>query len=225
LKNLFCYNFASYKNCGLKNTQQLITSIIPFANSYYWAALLKAKTVLLDPNEHYEKMSFRNRYYIATAHGEQCLSIPLKSGRNQRTAMKEVQISYAENWQQQHWRTIYSAYNRSPYFEFYKDELEQLFSKKHERLLDFNLASLEWLQQKLQLELTIEFTQHYQKDIALAADLRRMKPQIQPDISFPHYYQVFEERNGFLPNLSLLDLLFNEGRLAGKYLRAIADKM
>lgn len=192
---------------------------MPFGNIYYWAHWVNANNVSVDLAEHYEKMSYRNRYYIATAHGKQCLTIPLVAGRNQRAAMKDVIISYAENWRQQHWRTIYSAYNRSPYFEYYKDELESFFLKEYESLVDFNIASIEWIKKQLSLNIEIVLLNEYQKEYSEVLDLRSLKPNETLSIQFQAYYQVFEERNDFIPNLSVLDLLFNEGKYALEYLR------
>ncbi len=174
---------------------------------------------MLDAAEHFEKMSYRNRYYIATAHGKQCLSIPLTNGRNQRVPMKEVRIAYAEDWQQQHWRTIFSAYNRSPYFEYYKDSLLEIFQQKFDRLIDFNLATIHWLKQKLNVAFEEKLVDEYVLNFENAIDLRKIKPKDNILFSSRPYYQVFEERTGFLENLSMLDLLFNEGRNAVKYLK------
>jgi len=192
---------------------------LPFGNIEYWSLLSKATHVALDMAEHFEKRSFRNRYYIAAAHGIQCLSLPLLAGRNQRAAMQDVKISYAENWRQQHWRSLYSSYNRAPYFEYYKDELEDFFLQRYEQLTDFNLASFEWIKNQLGLSFETTYLTAYKKIYPDTHDIRNIKPNDKNSNRFPHYYQVFEDRNGFTANLSVLDLLFNEGRYAAEYLK------
>jgi hypothetical protein len=136
--------------------------------------------------------------------------------------MHETGIDNKSHWRKQHWRTIVSAYNNAPYFEFYKDSLEKLFTENFERLLDFNLATLQWLQQQLgvKFEETLLDTYHPKYPEA-KEDLRKMKPGGESchDCNFPIYYQVFEERTGFFPNLSLLDLLFAEGPFTARWLR------
>lgn len=183
----------------------------------------EATIVQLDIAEHFAKMSFRNRYYIATAQGKHCLSIPIENGRNHRVPMNEIRISYAENWQQLHWRTLYSAYNRSPYFEYFRDDLYTLYEQPYETLVEFNRASLQWLKAKLNCPLEEQLIKTYRRIYENAMDSRQLQPRDEPELVFPPYHQVFQERNGFIPNLSILDLLFNEGRYAKSYLDQITS--
>src|SRR5690606_2966239 len=185
----------------------------------WWKQAMNASVLLWDLAEHYEKMSFRNRYSIATAHGKHSLSIPLHKGREQRAAMKDIKLSYNENWQKQHWRTLFSAYNRSPYFEYYSPELETIFLKKQERLVDFNMATVHWVKRQLRLNTEEKFITEYRKNHEVVTDLRNLKPQDESAHSPITYHQVFEDRNGFIPHLSILDLLFNEGKYAIQYLK------
>ena len=167
-------------------------------------------------------MSYRNRYYITGANGLIPLSIPLQQGREQRKRMAEVGISYAENWQVQHWRTLVSVYNRSPYFQHYEPSLQQLFEKKFELLYEFNLASVVWLINQLKADVEIKTTDVYRKEYENdVADLRNLKPGAEklPVKESEPYYQLFNERNGFIPNLSILDLLFSEGPYALQWLK------
>jgi hypothetical protein len=150
------------------------------------------------------------------------MSIPISGGRERKAPMKEMSIDNKSHWQQQHWRTIVSAYNNAPYFEFYKDSLEKLFIERFERLSDFNLATLHWLKQQLNLRFEETLLEAYRAIYAEAEeDLREMKPALElcDNCDFPLYYQVFQERTGFLPNLSLLDLLFAEGPFTAKWLK------
>lgn len=191
----------------------IISPVLPFPNIYWWLQASRVMKVCFDVSEHFEKMSYRNKYYITGANGLIALSIPLVEGRQQRRAMAEVQISSHERWQVQHWRTLVSVYKRAPYFEHYEPSLTVLFENTFEKLADFNLASMHWLKQQLNVKFEEEILTSYQKDYPGAADLRRnFKPGIERDpLAENLYYQLFSERNGFLPGLSMLDLLFTEG--------------
>ena len=190
-------------------------------------------------------MSFRNRCQIAGAEGIIQLSIPLVQGRDQKTVMKDVRIADRQDWQAQHWKTILSCYSRSPWFEFYRDELGELYRKPFHFLQDWDLACFEWSARMLQLPQTNSLTDAYRKkyDEKEWLDLRNQllpnavrklssAPEIRtealigqsaaPGIPVPaneshpmiRYRQVYEERIGFLPGLSILDLLFCEGKNA-----------
>lgn len=200
----------------------IVSPALPFPNISWWSYLRDASVdILLDRYEHFEKMTFRNRYMIAGANGIITLSIPLAAGREQRKPMKDVLICNKTRWQTQHWRTLVSVYNRSPYFEHYRQELEQLFHQPFEQLFDFNLASIQLIQRLLNVKNNIVFNNAYQKDYPEAnGDIRhrfRSGGYDQHAEVLPHYYQVFADRIGFAPNLSILDLLFSEGPQA-KYM-------
>jgi hypothetical protein len=200
----------------------VVSSLTPFPNIGWWGSVLQADVVIWDIAEHFEKMSTRNRYEIATSNGRLKLSIPLKNGRDQRTPMNDLAISNAEPWQRQHWRTLVSAYNRSPFFEYYAPSLEQVFSQPFHFVKDFNLATIHWLMQQIRLQKEEQFFFSYVKEVPPGvADLRLPARKNKPtqNADFKPYYQVFEARNGFLPNLSLLDLLFAEGTYTLSFLR------
>jgi hypothetical protein len=201
--------------------QRVITSFLPFPPIAWWQVVIQASSLCLDRAEHYEKMSYRNKYYIATANGKLGLSIPLEGGRNQRIAINKVHISDREKWQQQHWRTITSAYKRSPYFEFYEPTLSVLFEKKYQNLVDFSLDSIKWVMGQMQLTTEILFIDSFQKNYPDDIDLRHALKPSQEDLNgdLPLYQQVFQEHIGFLPNLSVLDLLFSEGPYALRLLK------
>jgi hypothetical protein len=189
----------------------IVSSFMPFPSIAWWMSAAKSETIILDRAEHFEKMSYRNKYYITGANGPITLSIPLTDGREQRKPMKDVQICNKDRWQIQHWRTLVSVYKRSPYFEHYEPSLERLFHTQYDLLIDFNLATIEWLKAQLKLKCNIEFADTYLKEHEGTIDLRNLKRSKDVANNTPKYYQLFEERNGFLPNLSLLDLLFSEG--------------
>ena len=176
------------------------------------SALSKKSHVIFEQYENFQKMSFRNRCVVAGSNGAVHLSVPLEKGRGQRELMKEVRISQHEDWQKQHWRTIESCYSRSPFFEFYRDEVFELLQKRQVFLLDMNLAILQWLQKVLANRSVISLTASYEKHHPASGrhDLRnRILPKNFQEQAFPfRYTQVFEDRIGFLPNLSILDLLF-----------------
>ncbi len=171
--------------------------------------------------EIYRKMSFRNRCLIAGANGIISLSVPLQQGRNQQLPMHEVKIARSEPWQSLHWKSIQSAYNRSPFFDHYRDELNLLFCRKVGKLMDWNLECLEWVMEKLDRPVSIRLTEspEQESDTGLWEDHRNEVLPKNHRLCMPiKYQQVFEEKTGFLPNLSILDLLFNRGKEAGNLL-------
>lgn len=178
----------------------------------------------IEQYEIFRKMSFRNRCYLAGANGIICLSIPVEGGRTHKGIMKDTKISNSDKWQLQHWKTITSCYNRSPWFEFYRDELESMYRKQVSFLLDWNLECINWVFPKLELSLEMSLTQEYVKtyEQGIFVDLRNhYLPKSIHSIKEDQvkYTQVFEDRLGFIPNLSILDLLFCEGKNAGKRLK------
>ena len=162
-------------------------------------------------------MSFRNRCLIASVNGIQELSIPLEGGRDQRLLMKDLRISYREDWQRKHWGAIYSAYGRSPWFEYYRQELQQFFQNRDTFIVDWNMKFLLWANRQLGISPQIQFTGSYVKDYPPGEylDLRdwfRPQNRLMSGLDkLPRYRQVFEDRTGFLPGVSILDLLCCEG--------------
>ncbi|WP_126248889.1 WbqC family protein [Chitinophaga rhizosphaerae] len=181
----------------------------------FYKTLIECEKVRFERMEHYQKVSFRNRCYIAGPNGMILLSVPLVKGKNQRTVMKDVRISNLEPWQQLHWKTLTSAYRRSPWFEYFEPELELLYEKEFEYLLDWNMACFEFANRALGFAPVVELTEVFEKDYnndTAILDLRdKMVPGQVPENAI-QYTQVFGERTGFLPNLSILDLLFCEGK-------------
>ncbi len=183
----------------------------------WWMQAAQADIVILDSGEYFQKMTSRNRYDISGANNSIKLSVPLVNGRNQHVPMKEVQIYNGDRWQTQHWRTLVSVYKRSPYFDHYEDSLKPLFETPFISLIDFNRASVRWVRQQLKLKFEIQETEVFVKDYPKEViDLRNSKIIT----ASPKYYQVFEDRIGFLPDLSILDLLFSEGPFSVERLRS-----
>jgi hypothetical protein len=188
----------------------------------YWSALLKADTIVLDKHEHFVKRSYRNRAHILGANGLLRLSIPLEHGKHQYAAMKDVRISYNENWQKLHWQSFTSAYRRSPFFEYYEDQLKPFYEVKEEFLFDFNYKLIQAIASILKLDLTIQISESYLKETGEMPDLRTsFSPSDKTESIFPSYPQVFSDRFPFLENLSVLDLMFNLGSRSADYLRGI----
>lgn len=191
----------------------MISSSIPFPPVYWWIKAFQSKNVTIDLAEHYQKMSYRNRYYLAAPDGKILMSLPLENGRNQRISISEVKLSADTNWQSNHWKTIVSLYNRSPFFEYFEHYFKSIFEQSFESLHAFNIAGIIQINKLLKLGLNIQTTNTFIKTYPdEIIDIRDIKPQQEPEgMNMLTYYQVFEDRCGFQPNCSILDLLFCEG--------------
>ncbi len=177
-----------------------------------YKALVKHDILKIEKYEHYQKLSYRNRCYVAGPNGRMILSVPLARGKNQRTIMKDVRISNEEKWQGLHWKTLVSAYRRSPWFEYYEEDLQGLFEKPFHFLMDWNMACFEWTNSKLGIKMPVIYTDSYEKVVSGVTDARESILPGPVTESEPGYTQVFQERTGFIPGLSILDLLFCEGK-------------
>jgi len=186
---------------------------------YYLSEILDSDTILIEKHENFVKQSYRNRCDIVTANGKLSLSIPLIK-QVDKELISEKKISYAENWQKQHWRAISSAYKNSPYFEFFEDDFKPFYEHKFEFLFDFNSQLLKTILHILRVKKTILFTEEYQSSANHIMDLRSLSDinKTANEAKQKSYYQVFDDKHGFLPNLSCIDALFNVG-LETKQLR------
>ena len=172
--------------------------------------------------EPWRKMSFRNRCVVVGSHGPINLSIPVLEGREQKKLLKDVAIDNRKPWQAQHWKTITSCYNRSPWFAFFEPELAGLYNKPVELLNEWNLICLDWVVKKLGVSIHVDYLEYVPGEQGSEGDAEvvdwrnKITPKsIQTDFSNPvRYHQVFEERIGFIPHVSILDLLFCEGKNA-----------
>lgn len=185
----------------------------------WFSALQNTDTVYIEAHDNYQKGSYRNRCHLSGSHGLIRLSIPLSKGKHQQMPSKDVLIDDSQNWQVQHWRTIQSAYGKSPFFEFYSDELKVLYTNKVSHLFDWNLELLHWMKEQLNIQTNILLTTEYLPEYPDKSDLRTsFSPKQQEGLNLKPYPQVFEDRFGFIPNLSILDLLFCMGPEAPYYL-------
>ena len=183
-----------------------------FPSIAYIKLLQSAGAIYIEFNEHYRKGTYRNRCYIAGANGSLRLSVPLEKSKRSNILIKDKKIAYDMDWQKLHWQSLCSAYRRSPYFEYFEDDLAKLFLKKETFLLDLNEKLLYWILKTLTIDKAIHYTTAFEKEVNDMQDARGiLMPNKMPEIELPEYHQVFADRNGFLPNLTILDWLFNEG--------------
>lgn len=175
----------------------------------YFQLLCHYKKAVIEQWETYPKQTLRNRTTVMTANGAQRLTVPVVKPNGNHTLTCDIQISYSEPWNVQHWRTIMSAYNASPYFLYYRDALEHVLMQRYDRLMELNetliTLVLKWLKVNCNLQFSDKFTlpTHQNNDFRYNLE----------DIPYKQkkYYQVFDSKYPFLPNLSILDLLFNMG--------------
>lgn len=190
-----------------------------FAPIQWYQKLLHYDLCFLEQHDHFVKQTYRNRCIIAAESGPLSLSLPVGGTGGEKIETRDLRISDHGNWRRNHWNAISSAYGESPFFEFYADDLRPFFEKRWDYLFDFNLAITLKMCELLGFEPKIKATDHYLTPDETEADgiddfrevIRPKHPL--PDAGFQpkRYYQVFEQRQGFLPNLSILDLLCNEG--------------
>ncbi|HXK82441.1 MAG TPA: WbqC family protein [Bacteroidales bacterium] len=200
----------------------LSTAVLP--NIQYLSKLLKYKTVFVEANENFPKQTYRNRFEIATANGYMSLSIPVVAARVHKVPIRKVLIDYSENWQQKHINAITSAYKNAPFFQYYADEIFTVFCDKTDKLFDFNMNLTQTLIRLIGFNKEVRCTDSFVKDTGCDDYRFKINPKkksMNPDGNFRivKYYQVFEDKHGFIPNLSSIDLLFNEGPLAYSILK------
>ena len=204
----------------------LVTSYWP--NLHYFFYVLNASIINIEQFDNYSKQSYRNRTQILSANGVLNLSIPIKKNKSEKV-VNAIEISYKEDWQKNHWRAITSAYKNSPYFDFFEEDLKVFYSNKYNLLIDYNLDQLKFIIKVLKQKENIQLTKQYESNPESVIDLRTI---IHPKQSYlsdkllankldQSYYQTFENKISFTPNLSILDLLFNKGLHTIDYLKSI----
>lgn len=191
----------------------------------YFSLIQSFTEVIVEKFEHYEKQTYRNRCYINTANGKECLIVPLTS-KHGKVVIKDIQIDYGQKWLNNHWRTIQSAYGNAPFFEYYSQDLHQVLFKKHRFLYDLNMELLTMCLNWLRYHTAIKETLQYEKVPSLAIkDFRSaLNPKKEGDCNrffkSEEYRQVFGSK--FVPNLSIIDLIFCEGPGSLSIVRASA---
>ncbi len=201
----------------------MIIPIFYFGSIDIWVHILKARSVRIEANENYQKKSQRNKSTILCSSGPQLLSIPLQKGKHQKRKIKEVKISYDENWPKLHLKKVEDAYGQAPYYSFYIEELSNILSSDEPLLYNLNFRLINWLAEKMDLDLSLIETFEYKKDYPTLKDLRTkysLSDKMTTILETP-YPQVFESDFGFMSNLSIIDLLMNQGPESKVYLKEI----
>ena len=183
-----------------------------------FVAMAKAATITFEMDDNFQKQTNRNRMYIYSPNGLQMLNIPVKNS-NSKQMTKDVKLETAFDWQKQHFKTLEAAYRNSPFFEYYEDALMPIFTKKHTFLMDLNIETIEIVSKCLKLDFAPQKTTEYFHEVNGLDDFRVLANGKKDMNTFCSYTQVFQEKKGFITNLSILDLLFNEGRFALDYLK------
>jgi hypothetical protein len=179
-----------------------------------FAELLNQQQILFDDSLPFQRSTFRNRTIIAGSNGMIQLSIPIIGGRSVKLPYRDIEIDYKNDWQRDHFRTLCTVYDNSPFYMFYKDELAVLFESKSTFLFEWNLLCLKWVFRKIKLDTPILFEKEFNENDSSIFVVDRLLPSNYSDENFSpflKYSQVFEDKIGFKPNLSILDLLFNVG--------------
>lgn len=191
-----------------------------FPSIAHYVVFANAEEIVFEMEDNFQKQTYRNRTYIYGANGSLMLNVPVRhSKKDKHQKYRDIQIANETAWQRLHFKSLESAYRASPYFEYYEDELLPLFKKKYTYLIDLNFDTIEIINECLQLEVNTQKTQKYQSVVSDLKDFRELVDVKKEAIhQFDEYTQVFDAKHGFLPNLSILDLLFNEGTNALSYL-------
>lgn len=200
-----------------------------FPTTWFFARCMQYKHVLIEAYEHYQKRSYRNRCQISGPNGTVWLSVPLRKGKNRQCPIREVEIAYDEPWQSKHWHSIRSSYGKTPYFEHYEDLIRQLIFNSSPCLFDRNQRIIDTLLDELGLGHGTGLTDTYTREPDNIADLRGRNPVIvrPTDLPYmgPEYPQPFIHKYPFIPNLSILDLLFCTGPEAFRHLEQITAQL
>jgi hypothetical protein len=187
--------------------------------SYFTTLQERDFDLIIEKHEHFPKQTFRNRAIIASPDGTLDLILPVVKGSKTHTPIKDVKISYDSKWQRLHWLSLQTCYRSSAYFEFYEDGLAPFYEKKYTFLFDFNLELLNWFFKQMKINPSLNYTTEYEKEIGSAVDFRHeFSKNTIHDAKMKTYFQVFSDRNAFIPNLSIIDLLFNQGPQTKSYL-------
>lgn len=189
-----------------------------FPSISHYIAMIDAKTVTFEVEDTFQKQTNRNRMYIYSPNGIQLLNISVKHD-SANTNFKDIKIDNQYNWQKNHFKSLEAAYKNSPFYEYFIDDLRPLFEKKHEFMLDLNFEIFELVNEALGISIPFEKTTEYFHEVSNKTDFRYLVNGKKDATQIEPYTQVFDDKHGFINNLSILDLLFNEGRYAVDYLK------
>ncbi len=195
----------------------LLPTYFPSVSSF--VAMAQSETIILEMDDNFQKQTNRNRMYIYSPNGIQLLNIPVKHTREAHQKTRDIKLETAFDWQKQHFKSLEAAYRSSPFFEYFEDAIMPVFEKKYTFLMDLNLETIEIASKCLRMPFSYEKTTEYFKENLELNDFRHFANGKKDTSDFEPYTQVFEEKHGYLNNLSILDLLFNEGRYALDYLK------
>ena len=183
-----------------------------FPNIQQFTQILKAEKILFEVSDNYQKQTYRNRTYIYGANGKLGLFIPVIHTHKNRELYKDVKISYESDWMALHLKSLQSAYRSSPYFEYFEDDFIKLYSEKEIFLSEFNIKCIDLISQLLEVGINHVKSESYNENYSELIDLRDLSvARKEKEYATPKYIQVFESKHGYLPNLSILDILFSEG--------------
>ena len=206
------------EKCG-----EALLSSAYFAPIQWYQKLNRYDTCLIEQHDHFVKQTYRNRCVIAAANGPQPLTVPVERFEELKCPMKDVRISDHANWRHQHWNALQSAYGESPFFAYYEDDIRPFFERKWTFLYDFNWEITLKVCELIDIMPCMRRTDGYVTAVSDGTDafrevIRPKHPGVDPDFAPARYYQVYQQKFGFLSNLSILDLLFNEGNESVLYL-------
>ena len=221
------FKFQSKESSNLKVQSKLkaLLSSTYFGPIQWYQKLNRYDECLIERHESFIKQTYRNRMIIPTTNGPLSLTIP--TNHDISLSMKDIRISDHANWRHVHWNALLSAYGESPFFEYYQDDIRPFYEKKYEFLFDFNMETTEKMIELLDIRPKISITEAYiqSKELKEEDEIKDFRDAIRPKKPLPdaefvpkRYYQVYGQKHGFQPNMSILDLLFNEGNEAIFYL-------
>jgi hypothetical protein len=190
-----------------------------FPSVSHFVAMAQADSITLEMDDNFQKQTNRNRMYIYSPNGMQLLNLPVKHTKFAHQKTRDVKLETAFDWQKQHFKSLEAAYRSSPFFEYFEDAFAPIFEKRHTFLMDLNLQTMEITSKCLGMEFKYSETEEYFHDAPGFDDFRKLANGKKDAIELEPYNQVFAERHGWLNNLSILDLLCNEGRRALDYLK------
>ncbi len=191
-----------------------------FPSISHYVAMVNAQSITFEVDDNFQKQTNRNRMYIYSPNGIQMLNIPIKHSKFKHQKFKDLRIENDFDWQKNHFKSLEAAYRTSPFFEYFEDDFRPIFEKKKEFMMDLNFEIFEIVNSCLGVKFPFTKTQEYFKEVdPKITDLRYLVNGKIDKNQFEPYTQVFDEKHGFINNLSILDLLFNEGRHAVTYLK------